>query len=228
MDLYWVRHAESELNVDRRYVGGRSSWCELTERGREQAQALGREWVSGQEDFGLIAVSTAVRAQQTARLAFEAAGVPLSRLEFWRELEETRYGDWEGAPRGEVFTKEAIRAYRAGAWTFRPPGGETLEEAAARLKSWVDEVALGAGAERVVVVSHGMMIRCAVVALVGRGPETVLDYEVPNTSVTHFRGDRSGWELVGDGADASHLEGVGRLSGTLREGATRGVEQKGE
>jgi broad specificity phosphatase PhoE len=228
MDLYWVRHAESELNVDRRFVGGRSSWCELTERGRAQARALGREWVARQEDFGLIAVSTAVRAQQTARLAFEEAGVPLSRLEFWRELEETRYGDWEGAPRGEVFTRETISAYRAGAWGFRPPGGETLEEAAGRLKAWVDEVALGSGAERVVVVSHGMMIRCAVVALAGRPPGSVLDYEVPNTSVTHMRGGAQGWELVGGVADAGHLAGVGRLSGTLREGATRGTEHGGE
>ncbi len=225
MELYLVRHAESELNVDRRFVGGRSSWCELTQRGRSQAAELGRLWIADQEKVDLIAVSTAVRAQQTARLAFEAAGVPLSRLEFWRELEEARYGDWEGAPREEVYAADVIRAYREGAWTFRPPGGETLEEAAGRLSRWVTQVAEPSGAERVVVVSHGMMIRCALVALVGRGQETVLDYGVPNTSVTHLRGGAGAWELVGDVPYVAHLADVGRLSGALREGAMRGVEQ---
>lgn len=225
-----IRHAESEMNLNRARIGGRASWCELTDRGRAQARALGTHLLSQGIHHDAVFCSTAVRAQQTTRLMLEAMGVSPWNAHTRQDLEEVFYGAWEGAPRDEVYTPAMLERAEADPWTFRPPGGgETIEEGSARLMEVLREAAQ-MGLERVAVVSHGLLIRGAIVRIEGLETRTAYHVEVRNTSVTTLEVTASGDFKMRTRADAAHLDasGLGSLSGVLRPATTTAQESRPE
>lgn len=42
LDIYLIRHAESEMNNNRHLIGGRSNYTQLSQRGIHQANLLGQ------------------------------------------------------------------------------------------------------------------------------------------------------------------------------------------
>ncbi|HEX7021716.1 MAG TPA: histidine phosphatase family protein, partial [Trueperaceae bacterium] len=61
-----IRHAVTTWNADRRIQG--QSDVELSEEGREQAQALGRR-LATMPDISLVYASPLLRSRETARIA---------------------------------------------------------------------------------------------------------------------------------------------------------------
>lgn len=230
MDLYLIRHAESELNLDRRFIGGRSQWCELSPRGKQQAQALGA-WLSEQDlHFDRVISSSAVRAQQTARWALQGL-YPLEKIEVATELIEINMGAYEGQPRKETYTPEVVTAIRANPWNYVHPGGESQHDVAIRMISWIEEnvASIHANTEdAVAIVSHGLSIRCMLSELFDWDRETVLEVPVRNTSITHLRyspDNKMPWELVElDKAEHLGQAGLGALDGIVRPTSEDAVE----
>ena len=94
---------------------------------------------------------------------------------------ELDYGDWDGRPLADV-PAEAWQQWRTDPG-FRPPGGETLAEVAARvaegLATWVPRVHGGT----LVVVSHVSPIKAAVVWALGVGDDTTWRMRLDNASL---------------------------------------------
>ena len=67
--LYFMRHAQSEFNTTPHLIGGRQNSVPLTELGERQAIERGRAMRHQLIKPNIVAVSPAVRAQQTASLA---------------------------------------------------------------------------------------------------------------------------------------------------------------
>ncbi len=74
-DLYFLRHGESRGNKDGVIQGRNHS--HLTENGREQARAAGA-WFRG-KSIDIILTSPLARAEQTARIIGETAGIAADR-----------------------------------------------------------------------------------------------------------------------------------------------------
>ena len=112
MDVWLLRHAETEWSRDGRHTG--RSDIPLTDVGREAARAL-RARVADHR-FALVLCSPLSRARETADLA---GLTPQLR----DDLVEFDYGDYEG------ITTDAIRARRPGwnLWRDGCPGGESAE-----------------------------------------------------------------------------------------------------
>lgn len=220
MDLYLIRHAESELNIDRRFIGGRSQWCELSARGKQQSIALG-EWLKANDfHFDRVISSSAIRAQQTARWALQGL-YPLEKIEVATELIEINMGDFEGQPRQDTYTPEIVAAIQADPWDYVHPNGESQHDVANRMIAWIDAhvVARHQGTQdAIAIVSHGLSIRCLLSELFDWPREGVLEVPVRNTSLTHLRFlEGKGWELVSQDR-LEHLEsaGLGALDGIVR------------
>ncbi len=209
------------MNLNRTRLGGRASWCELTERGRAQATALGEHLKRQGRSYDAVYTSTAVRAQQTTRLMLDALGTLPWAAAPRPDIEEVFYGAWEGALREDVYTQEMLAQVELDPWGFRPPRGETMEEGAARLMSFLWEVT-ELEASRVAVVSHGMLIRGAIVMVEGLETQSAFRVEVTNTSVTTLRVPGPGEIEMQARARAEHLDraGLGSLSGVLRPANT--------
>ena len=141
-EVLLLRHGETAWSASGRHTGRTD--VPLTERGRRQARALGAA-VRGRR-FGLVLTSPLRRATETCRLA-GLAGVEDGDLREWD------YGDYEGR------TTPAIRQEVPGwtVWRGPVPGGELLEEVAARADRVVER--LLAAADDVAVVSHGHFLR---------------------------------------------------------------------
>lgn len=211
--LLLVRHGESETNAHAAHVvGGRSSWSELTERGKAQARALGRLWAKVLEDDHLVIASTAVRATQTARYALDAAGRPLTRLQTRPELEELDQGEWTGLPRVEVYTDHQRAAIDEDQWTFRPPGGESQADVFGRVSRLLAGDVLEPG-RCAWVVCHGVVITSLLAGWLELDRQTAWRIHIANASVTELRYDDRGFHEVRRG-DVEHLADAAALSGS--------------
>ena len=157
MEMYLVRHGETEWSRARRHTGRTD--VPLNEVGEAEAKALGQH-LRGLEVDRVLS-SPLIRAVTTARLAGFG-----DRLETTDALLEFDYGDYEG------LTTPEIRASRPGWDLFRDgcPGGETVEAAAARARGLLAELT-AAGDGRVLLFSHGHQLRILTTRFLGLPPD---------------------------------------------------------
>jgi 2,3-bisphosphoglycerate-dependent phosphoglycerate mutase len=125
--------------------GRATGWLpgELSERGRDQARALGRRRV--EDGVAVVLCSDLARAAETARIAFGAG--PVRVLHDWR-LRECDYGSRNGMPATE------LHAGRAEHLDVPYPGGESWRQAVARVGWFLDDLPRRWPAERVLVIGH--------------------------------------------------------------------------
>ena len=161
-----ARHAESELNVDNVLNGDPTATVALTSRGAEQARALGA--AAGSVD--LAAHTSFGRTRRTAELAWP--GAPLLEVP---ELDEIRFGRWEGTRWSEGY---AEWAGSAGPGDPCPGGGESRVEAAWRyLRGF--RLLLERPEERIGLVTHGAPVRYLLLAVGGCPPVPILEHVPP-------------------------------------------------
>jgi broad specificity phosphatase PhoE len=149
--LVLVRHGVAEGAGER--CVGRLAAPALTAEGREQAVAAAARLGGA---FDLVVSSPARRARETAA----AWGLPVTLDE---RLAERSFGEWEGRPWAELWPTVPAEVRREpAAWAaFTPPGGESLAEVAARVRTCVCELTATPG-RRVLAVTHAGPLRLAV------------------------------------------------------------------
>jgi broad specificity phosphatase PhoE len=172
--IWLARHGETDANAEGRVQGSIDE--PLNERGREQAHDLAREASS----LGLRALYTSHlrRARETAEIVGEALDLE-PRVD--ERFAESWRGEWEGRLIAEIKAEdpEGWRGSLAVEPGFRFPGGESLEEHAARVEAALADVARGP--LPALVICHGGTVRRALAA---RDPEKLTDLAVPNASLT--------------------------------------------
>ena len=142
-----VRHGESRANLEGVYSGHGDS--PLTARGREQARdatpAIAR--LLPRRAF----CSDLSRAHDTARIVLDGTAIPLSVTD---RLRERDVGELTWSVIAEV--RGTAMGQRLRTWRGRPPGGESIEDAALRalafLASIDDDV-------DTLIVAHGTILR---------------------------------------------------------------------
>jgi broad specificity phosphatase PhoE len=158
-----VRHAESEANVGRMIaheVGDPN--IPISEKGREQALAVGNKIGRNFVDGALVYSSPYRRARETLGLIHEACGLPpLERRRGLYEdprLREVEHG-YEPTEQQEELRK------RHGWFYYRFRGGESPADCYDRTSSFLESMMRQVErkqAERVLIVTHGLTIRCFV------------------------------------------------------------------
>jgi broad specificity phosphatase PhoE len=160
--LIVARHAESECAARGIANGEPNEHCPLTERGEEEARALGRA-LAGRE-LDLYATSEFRRAQQTARIALAGREPELPWLEL-AELNDIRVGAFEGGPLDLYISWAHVNAPAE-----RPPGeGESRAEAAARFARGF-RIVLDRPEQTIFVVTHGLAVSFLREAIAGNAP----------------------------------------------------------
>jgi probable phosphoglycerate mutase len=155
--LYVLRHGETAWNTERRMQGTKDS--PLTERGRQQAQAMGRRLrreLARQPGPTCFYRSPLGRARETADIIGGEIGLDPAE---WRDdprLAELGYGQWEGFSWKEIEVTHptALADWRADPHGYCPPDGETHFELRRRSAAVLAEIA--AAATRTVIVGHGV------------------------------------------------------------------------
>lgn len=154
-EVFLVRHGETEWSRTGKHTGRTD--IPLTERGREQAVAVGAA-LRGRR-FALVLTSPLERAAETCRLA--GYGEVAERRE---DLMEWDYGAYEGRKTVD------IREERPGwtLWRDGVTGGETAAEVGARADRVIAELRALTG--DAVVFAHGHMLRVLAARWIGLAP----------------------------------------------------------
>jgi ribonuclease H / adenosylcobalamin/alpha-ribazole phosphatase len=149
--LILVRHGESTLTSQGRYSGRGD--VPLSDQGEAQAMAAGGRVAGLARDVTAIVSSPLSRCVRTAELiSAEVGGVPVTVVD---DLVEVDFGVWEGltfAEAQEQWPRE-MESWLAST-SVAPPGGESFQAVAKRVRSAMATVLSSYAGGVVVIVSH--------------------------------------------------------------------------
>lgn len=137
-----------------------------------------------------IVTSPLQRCRLPAERFARGAGVPLTQEP---RLQELHFGEWEGRTAAELMESdaEALGRFWQDPLHCPPPGGEDLNSFRDRVLAAWAQVVRAAG-DRVLVVSHGGVIRLLRAHLEGWPLEKLLSIEVPLASLHRVEGGSTG------------------------------------
>ncbi|HEY3522782.1 MAG TPA: histidine phosphatase family protein [Candidatus Limnocylindrales bacterium] len=228
--LVLVRHGETEFIVEGRFQG--RAQTPLTSTGLRQAALAGRRLAARAPERGLapmpippgepleIAHSPLRRTAQTAdaiAAAFTDAGraAPDRRPE--PGLAEIGQGEWEGLLGSEVAARwpDLLAAWRRDPTSAWGPGGESLEEVAARLRPALESILVRLAADAqppaadrspvagyappmppdqpwTILVAHDGVFKVALLGLLGLGPDAFwrFPFVLGGITIVEIRGGR--------------------------------------
>jgi len=157
-----VRHAESEANTGRVLTHEFGDHAiPLSERGWEQAREVGRKLGAAFIDGALVYSSPYRRTRETLSAIYEGCGVPADHRRGLYEdprLREVEHG-YEPAEDQEELRK------KHGWFYYRFRGGESPADCYDRTSSFLESMMRQIerkNASRILIVTHGLTIRCFV------------------------------------------------------------------
>jgi probable phosphoglycerate mutase len=187
--LLLIRHAHHDYIG--RAIAGWLPGVSLSRQGRIEAAALADRLA----DARIVAIysSPLERALETASPLAERLGL---RIEIRPALGEVRFGDWTGRTMAELDADPAwqrFNNYRSGT---RAPNGEWMLEAQARMTGELERIRRDHPNNAVAVVSHGDVIRAAVMHYAGIPLDLFQRIEIHPASVSVIELDENGPRIL--------------------------------
>ena len=162
-----------------RSIAGRAPGAHLNAEGLAQAEALAARLAGA--GVGSIYSSPQERAMVTARPLGRRLGLPVVPREALAEID---FGVWTGKTLAELEGSAEWRRFNEQRSTGVIPGGERMADVQARVVRELTVLARMHAGERLVVMSHGDVIRAALLHYLGRSLDEVHSLEIPPASVT--------------------------------------------
>jgi broad specificity phosphatase PhoE len=189
--LYFIRHGETDWNLEGRLQGQRD--VALNAVGRRQAADCGTilgallRRLGRQPDEFVYVSSPLSRARETMALMRQALSLDPAPNLIDPRLQELSFGDWEGETIAEIRARDpvAIAARERDKWSFEPPHGESYARLSQRVAAWYASLS-----EDTVAVAHGGTARALMVVLGLAPPANAPLIEVEQGVVYAFEADR--------------------------------------
>ena len=174
-ELWLIRHGETEWSLSGAHTGRTD--LPLTHAGENNAARVGR--LLAGHNFDFILTSPLQRARRTCELAGYG-----DRAVVEPNLAEWDYGSYEGR------TTTQIQKERPGWSLFRDgvPGGETIEQVAARARAVIDRATAATG--DVALFAHGHILRILAACWLGLPPEGARYFALGTASISKLGYER--------------------------------------
>jgi alpha-ribazole phosphatase len=145
----------------------------LTDKGWAQM----RQAVAGQGPWDRLVSSPLQRCARFAEELAMQSGLP---IELNKDLQELHFGAWEGQSAAALMETDAqaLGLFWADPYSFTPPEGEPVAEFSARVLAAVARLHGAYAGERVLLVSHGGVMRLLLAHARGLPREQLLNVEV--------------------------------------------------
>jgi broad specificity phosphatase PhoE len=172
--VYLVRHGETEWNREGRRQGQLDS--PLTPEGAEHADAIGRFAACLPVDGVLC--SPLGRAHRTALTIADRIG---RTVQVVADLAEVHHGDFAGMTNPEIDARYpgVLQRRESDKYNWPFPGGESYRHGAARARSALEQ-AMAQGCVNPLLVTHEMIGRMLLAALLELDPEAALARDLPH------------------------------------------------
>jgi broad specificity phosphatase PhoE len=205
-----VRHGQTVWNREVRFRG--QADVELDEFGLKQAEATGR-YIATRWPVAAVYASPMYRAMKTAEAIARAHGLTARPLD---GLVDISFGEWQGLSPEEVSERnpDLLRAWVEAPHTVHFPGGETLDIVRSRVVAALDAVIAQHDEQTVALVSHTVVNRVLLCAVLGLGNDHFWRLQQDTCCVNVLDAERD----TGQGGrnvftvvllnDTSHLQGL--------------------
>jgi len=185
--IYYIRHGETDWNVEGRLQGGIDT--PLNALGRTQAAHAGGVLAGlfardrrTPSDLAFVA-SPLQRARHTMELVRAELKLPAGGYTLDDRLREIGYGHWEGSTlaQARVSHPELYADRERDKWGALPPGGESYASVQLRMREWYDSLQADT-----VAVAHGGTARALMVTLGFETPARASDLYIEQGVVYLF------------------------------------------
>jgi alpha-ribazole phosphatase len=195
-----VRHGLTNWNQAGRLQG--QSDLPLNSLGIQQAAAAGARLAA--EPLQAIYTSDLKRAWQTARIIATEHSLPVTRL---AELRELHFGVWEGLTYAAIQARSPLgaRAWSEDLRHFAPPGGESLDQMAARVDGFLQQLKDLPQDRCLAIVAHGGPLQVLICLAVGLPPERYWQFHLSPGSISQIN-------LYPEGAILNYLNDTHHLT----------------
>ena len=177
-EIILIRHGETEWNSQKRMQGHSNS--DLSEVGRGQIQALGE--LMKNVSFDHIYSSDSLRARQTAEAITQYSG---HTLQFDQRIREKNLGVFEGLTSTEAKERhpEVYRLFKTAGANYVIDEGESTQQLLERALEFSEEIRLRHPQERVVMVTHGGVVRVLMKYALGLSIDSPTRFIIKNTGI---------------------------------------------
>lgn len=166
-ELWLIRHGETDWNLEGRYQG--QTDIPLNQTGIEQARRLSMNLPP--EPFTTIYSSDLKRARMTGDILAQKLGLTIHSDQRLREINQ---GEWEGRLVSEIRASfEHQDPTQLKTARICPPRGETVVELVQRVVPAINHIACSHPGEKVIVVTHGLVIASLICQVKGLSLEEV-------------------------------------------------------
>ena len=191
MDVFLIRHGETEFNKQHR-IQGRKIDAPLNEVGWKQANSVAE--ALSHYTIDVVVASSLMRTHQTS--------IPLLKssvlFEKHASLDEMSFGEIEGKDFYEIRQQivQIHEQWSSGNVDFKIAGGESPLEVLDRSSKQVHEVLNKYQGKTIVFVLHGRLIRILLSEWLGYGLENMHKIEHANGSINHLKWDGTFFKAV--------------------------------
>jgi len=188
--VYLVRHGSVVGAETRRFIGHLD--VPLSPLGARQIAAVANRLRRAR--LQAVYASDLARTRESARILAAPHGLDVVEM---RALREFAMGDWEGLTGEEI---RALDAHAYAAWMadvagYRFPGGENLQQLAARAWPAFESITRAHAGEAIAIVAHGGTNRMILCRALGVAPERILAIGQDYAALSALEWSRSGWRL---------------------------------
>jgi broad specificity phosphatase PhoE len=187
--FHLVRHGEHVLR-DRGILAGRTPGVGLSTTGRAEIAATA-EILAG-EDIAALYASPLERTRESAEILAARLALPVRCRD---DLIELDFGEWTGLTFDEVRRDPRWEAWRACRSMAAIPGGESMRQVQQRTMNALVALEHEHPGAVLVAVSHGDVIRAALLYALGMPLDLYARIEIGLASLSTIEFDRSGFRV---------------------------------
>lgn len=191
-----IRHGQTDWNIQHRFQG--QSDTPLNALGERQARQAGQalaqlavKRAEQGEQIHAVVSSDLRRAALTARIiceALSARGLPSPEIRYEPRLREMSFGEWEGLTYTEIQSLDpaALERWGSNFDHIAPPGGETLNDLAGRIRAVQADLLAQFPAGMVLLVAHGGPLQLWIAEALGLPPGRFWQLHLENASISEM------------------------------------------
>lgn len=197
-----IRHAAHDLLG--RILAGRAPDVHINARGKMEAELLAERL--GGAEIGSLYTGPLERSQETA---WPLAGKLMLPLRVHEGVDEIDFGEWTRKSFAELDPIPAWQLWNSNRSQARCPSGESMQEVQQRIVRTLQELSAAHRGEHVAVISHGDVIKAALMYYLGIPLDHILRLEISPASVSVLT-------LDGEAAQVTLVNDTGEFSGLLQ------------
>ncbi len=179
--LFLIRHGETNLNPDNRYLG--KTDVSLNNKGIVQAELMKK--LVKNLSIDVFFTSPLKRAKETCGIILGDKNMP---IKIRSELSEINFGLWEGLTYDEVKAKYSnqLEKWERNPLVNKPFQGETMTEVLNRVSAFYNEILDSYRGKAIAIVSSGGALNILLCFLFGIKPKALWQFSLSTSSLSEI------------------------------------------